>query len=116
MGAGALAEDVGNFIPDAIFDDFMPPEMFAELEHKLFAAYLQGLQAGGADFDPQQLQLQLFASAVKYVWLGPLLLSRAGDARQVSYGDELLADANQQYRARGATLLNLCNWAQRALS
>ncbi|MEM9622316.1 MAG: phosphotransferase [Pseudomonadota bacterium] len=115
MGAGALAEDIGNFIPDAIFDGFMPPENFSLLQDRLFDAYLTGLRDGGAQVDAVTLQSQLFASAVKYVWLGPLLLSRAGAQQQHSYGGAALVDANAQYRARGMTLLNLCLWAQQAL-
>ncbi len=114
FGQGAACEDVGNFIPDAIFDGFFPAEQFAELEEVLFSAYLQGLEQH-VQFDLAEAQRWLWASAVKYVWLGPLLLSRAGQDEQRAYGDVPLADANAQYRHRGITLLRLCEWAQKAL-
>lgn len=65
--------------------------------------------------DPDLTRQCLWASAVKYVWLGPLLLERAGAQVQQTYGGADLEDAHQQYRARGATLDFICDWAVLAL-
>lgn len=115
FGAGAAAEDIGNFIPDAVFDGFMPPEALPEMTERLLQAYLSGLAEGGAPLDPSRARRLLYASAAKYVWLGPLLLARAGSDQHSAYGGVDLNDATDQYRARGATLAFLCGWAERAL-
>jgi len=115
FGFGTLAEDIGNFIPDSVFDDFMSPDQLPELEKKMFTGYLDGLADAGASFDTALVRRLLHASAVKYVWLGPLLLERAGQKTQSAYGGVALDDANEQYRARGATLDFLCGWAEQAL-
>jgi len=52
---------------------------------------------------------------VKYVWLGPLLLEKAGAQVQHEYGGRELTDANLQYRNRGLALAQVCGWAQKAL-
>ena len=115
FGAGAPAEDIGNFIPDSTFDGFMPPEVLPEMTERLLQAYLSGLAEGGAPFDAHLARHLLYASAVKYVWLGPLLLARAGVCEHSAYGGVGLADASDQYRARGATLAFLCSWAEQLL-
>ncbi len=116
FGGGALAEDLGNFIPDAVFDGFMPAAKLPEMTETLFAAYMSGLAAGGLDVDAVQLRRLLWASAVKYVWLGPLLLARAAEPEQRSYGGAVLQDANTQYRERGVALNFLGGWAMQALA
>ena len=111
FGSGALAEDIGNFIPDAVFDGFIAAQHFADVEERMTLAYCRGSGAGLAD-----VRLCLRASAVKYVWLGPLLLARAGEDQQTVYGGQILKDANDQYRHRGQALLALCHWAEYAIA
>jgi hypothetical protein len=115
FGDGTIAEDVGNFIPDAIFDGFFSAEQFNELEPRLFGGYLRGLSEG-FDVATDVAQQCLWASAVKYVWLGPLLLDRASQNEHHLYGGGVLDDANAQFRHRGITLLRLCEWANKALN
>jgi hypothetical protein len=116
FGSGALAEDIGNFIPDAVFDGFVLPETLPDMTERLLQAYSRGLTEGGLVHDLSQLQAMLWASAVKYVWLGPLLLARASSAQQSAYGGAQLADPNEQYRSRGAALDFLGDWAIQALA
>ena len=108
FGTGAPAEDVGNFIPDAVFDGFVASQQLPELEEKLVAAYLKGRNE---TMDPSTL----YATAVKYVWLGPLLLARASEVEQTIYGGALVTDANAQYFHRGKALQYLCQWVDRVL-
>jgi len=115
-GEGALGEDIANFIPDAVFDGFVGPELLPKMEQVLFAAYLRGLREGGLCVDAKQIQKTFRACAVKYVWLGPLLLENAGAEIQRSYGGGQLDDANRQYRHRGLTLSYICAWAEKAVS
>ena len=85
---------------------------------RLFAAYEAALVAAWPAAGELDLVRLYHASAVKYVWLGPMLLARAGTAQQTAYGGAGLdeASAAEQYRARGAALLTLCEWAERATS
>jgi len=115
-GEGALGEDIANFIPDAVFDDFVAPEMLPQMEEELFSAYIQGLQKGGHYVDEKEVLTTFRACAVKYVWLGPLMLQKAGERIQRAYGGSQLNDANRQYRNRGLTLSYICDWAKLAVA
>ena len=115
FGYGAIGEDIGNFIPDSVFDGFMPPQALLEMEQLMLDAYVQGWREGGYRLDRARVQTNIYASAVKYVWLGPLLLQNAQLSTQHAYGGVELADANEQYRVRGEGLLRLCEWAQAAI-
>ncbi len=114
FGSGALGEDVGNFIPDAVFDGFMPASELPRAAEQMLAAYVEGLREGGLDFSEDAVRRNVYASAVKYVWLGPLLLERAQRAEHFRYGDEPLDDAGEQYAERGRALAFLCDWARQA--
>ena len=50
-GDGARGEDIGNQVPDGVFDLFWPAERMAELETAVFGAYLDGLRQAGWDGD-----------------------------------------------------------------
>lgn len=115
FGSGALGEDVGNFIPDAIFDGFVAGEDMARLETIMLEAYLAGLSEVRDIEWP--VQTTLYASAVKYVWLAPLLLERAAREEYSAYGGGTITEqqAIEQYRSRGLALMRLCEWAEQAL-
>lgn len=112
-GDGAIGEDLGNYLPDAVFDLFWPAERLAELEAVCWPAYLGGLRSRGWDGRGDQARLGLVASCVKYVWLLPLLLEGAGDAEHVAYHRS--ADASHLYRQRGTALAHLVTWCDEAL-
>lgn len=115
-GDGAVGEDISNFIPDAVFDGFVGPDTLPEMERFLFNAYLDGLDAGGLNLNPAEIVKSFHACAVKYVWLGPLLLQKAAEGIQRAYGGDELTDANKQYRNRGKALSYICKWARLALT
>lgn len=49
-GIGALGEDPGNFVPDALLDGFVPAAQAAELERAVWDGYRAGLaDAGGPE-------------------------------------------------------------------
>ena len=52
FGDGAVGEDIGNHVPDAVFDLFWPAERLHELEVACYDAYLEGLLAGGWPANP----------------------------------------------------------------
>jgi hypothetical protein len=113
-GDGAIGEDLGNHIPDAVFDLFWPAERLAELEETCFEAYLSGLHQAGWHGDERAVRLGVVAACVKYAWLLPRLLERAGDTDHQAYHQAV--DSEYLYQQRGAALMQLVRWCDEALS
>ncbi|WP_218974643.1 aminoglycoside phosphotransferase [Streptomyces sp. NP160] len=113
-GDGAVGEDVGNHVPDAVFDLFWPAERFGELEEACVTSYLAGLREGGWSGGADEVRLGVFASCVKYAWLLPLLLDRAGAEQHAAYHRP--ADAHHLYAQRGLALSHLVRWCDEALA
>jgi hypothetical protein len=112
-GDGAIGEDVGNHIPDAVFDLFWPAERIAELDDTCFDAYLSGLHDAGWHGDERDVRLGITASCVKYAWLLPRLLESATAASHQAYHET--ADSEHLYQQRGAALMHLVAWCDEAL-
>ncbi|HEX2097691.1 MAG TPA: hypothetical protein VHF46_01360 [Rubrobacteraceae bacterium] len=60
------------------------------------------------------MRLGMRASAVKYEWLGPLMVERAADVEHVGYGGSGSVDSGRLYAERAATLAFLVSWAEEA--
>ncbi|TDO47664.1 hypothetical protein EV651_124103 [Kribbella sp. VKM Ac-2571] len=114
LGDGALGEDIGNYIPDAVFDLFWPAERIPELAETCIANYLDGLQDAGWRGDPDQVRLAVMASGVKYAWLLPGLLGRASDTTHNAYHRKV--DSRYLFHQRGQALLFVAYWCAEALS
>ena len=114
VGEGALGEDVGNLVPDSVFDLFVPARHLPDLDREVFGGYLSGLREAGWEGDERLVRLGMCASAVKYEWLGPLMLQRASEGRQTIYGGQESADADLLYAERGRALAFLASWAEEA--
>ena len=112
-GDGAIGEDIGNHIPDAVFDLFWPAGRLAELETTCFDAYLRGLHEAGWHGDEREVRLGVVASCVKYAWLLPRLLERATATSHQAYHET--ADSEHLYRERGSALMHLAGWCDEAL-
>ncbi|WP_220447088.1 aminoglycoside phosphotransferase family protein [Nonomuraea deserti] len=112
-GDGALGEDVGNHVPDSVFDLFLPAARLPELDAAVYGAYLRGLRESGWRGDERLVRLAVCASAIKYDFLAPLMLARAGE-EQLDYGGSRPVDAARRYRERGAALMYLAGWADEA--
>jgi hypothetical protein len=112
-GDGATGEDLGNHLPDAVFDLFWPAERLAELEQACFAAYECGLRDEGWTGDPRLLRLGVVASAVKYAWLLPRLLASASAQEHQAYHRG--ADPGHLYQQRGLALWHLVGWCDEAI-
>ncbi|MFJ3669005.1 aminoglycoside phosphotransferase [Streptomyces sp. NPDC090106] len=112
-GDGALGEDLGNYLPDSVFDLFVPAERLPGYAADAYAAYLDGLRESGWQGDERLVRLGVCASAVKYDWLTALSLARAGE-EQRDYGDERAVSAELRYRERGSALAFLAGWAAEA--
>ena len=114
VGEGALGEDIGNLVPDSVFDLFVPARKLASLDLEVFDGYLSGLRKAGWDGDERVVRLGMCASAIKYEWLGPLMLQRASNANQLDYGGRKTVDAQRLYAERGIALAFLASWAEEA--
>jgi hypothetical protein len=114
-GDGAVGEDVGNLVPDAVFDHFITADQVPRLEQAVHEGYLQGLRAAGWRDDPRLVQLGMWSSAVKYDWLAPLTLAQVGQERQYRYGGAGEIDATFKFRERSRALLFNAQWARQAI-
>ena len=113
-GDGAVGEDLGNYLPDAVFDLFWPAERLADLEAACFPAYLAGLREAGWSGSQEQARLGVVASCVKYAWLLPRLLEQASRTEHIAY--HRAADAEHLYSQRGQALAHLVAWCDEALA
>ncbi|MFI5729342.1 aminoglycoside phosphotransferase [Kribbella sp. NPDC051587] len=113
-GDGARGEDIGNHIPDAVFDLFWPAEQHAELADTCLTGYLAGLDEAGWRGDSDVVRRAVLASGVKYAWLLPHLLGRASLETHQAYHQA--ADSRHLYHQRGQALAFVANWCGEALS
>ena len=70
-GLGAVGEDAGNLVPDAVLDHFVAAADLPALEQAVYEGYLAGLQAAGWRDDPRLVRLGMWSSSVKYDWMAP---------------------------------------------
>ncbi|CAL9409294.1 hypothetical protein SUDANB105_01615 [Streptomyces sp. enrichment culture] len=112
-GDGALGEDLGNYLPDSVFDLFVPADRLPEYATAAYEAYLHGLRETGWRGDERLVRLGVCASAVKYDWLTALMLARAGE-EQLDYGGAGTVSPELRYRERGKALAFLAGWAAEA--
>ena len=82
VGLGALGEDAGNLVPDAVLDFHVPAAEVDELFDAVAGGYLDGLRAAGWDGPARTVELALRASiAAKYAWIAPAMLRAAAEGR-----------------------------------
>ena len=69
-GIGALGEDPGNFVPDAILDGYVAAELGAELERAVWNGYRAGLADAGWAGDERAVRFAFCATPwLKFGWL-----------------------------------------------
>jgi hypothetical protein len=69
-GIGAVAEDAGNVVLDAVSDGYFPCERTADLDEAVFDGYLSGLRDVGCDLDRDLVRFAYtMAACTKYFWL-----------------------------------------------
>jgi len=112
-GDGALGEDLGNYLPDSVFDLFVPAGDLPGYAARAYDAYLHGLRSSGSRVDERLVRLGMCASVVKYDWLTAAMLARAGEVQR-DYGGERAVSAELRYRERGLALGFLAGWAAEA--
>jgi hypothetical protein len=114
VGDGALGEDIGNLVPDAVFDLLLHHDLLDELDARLTSAYLEGLREAGWTGDARVVRLGICASAVKYDWLTAFCLQHARADEHLDYGRDAAVDAGERYAARAAGLALCSRWAREA--
>lgn len=82
VGLGALGEDAGNLVPDAVLDFHVRPEDIASLYDLVRQGYLEGLRDAGWPGSDAAVDLAMRATiAAKYAWIAPAMLRAALDQR-----------------------------------
>jgi Phosphotransferase enzyme family len=75
-GIGALGEDPGNFVPDAILDGFVAVEDADDLERAVWDGYRAGLAEAGWAGDERAVRFAFAATPwLKFGWLSPAVVS-----------------------------------------
>jgi hypothetical protein len=79
-GLGALGIDVGNLVPDAVFDGFVPLEQARAVHDAVWDGYLAGIAEAGRAVDTDDLRyVFLAATALKFTWIPGTALARGDD-------------------------------------
>ena len=79
-GIGALGEDPGNFVPDAVLDGFVGAEQADHLERVVWDGYRAGLDDARWAGDERAVRFAFTATPwLKYEWLSPALAARTLD-------------------------------------
>ena len=111
-GIGPVGCDAGNLVADSCFDLLHPASLLPELDEATFTGYREGLRDAGWGGDERLVRLGMCAMAVKWTWVLPLTLERAGRRDHRVYGGD--ADAEHLYAERAAALSFLVGWAREA--
>ena len=87
VGIGAIGEDAGNLVPDAVLDFHVPPEQIDDLHHAIRDGYEVGLRDRGWSGARDTVTLAMSATiAAKYAWILPALVRAAIDDRALLNG------------------------------
>lgn len=84
MGLGAIGEDAGNLVPDAVLDFHCPPDRVGDLYAAVADGYEAGLREAGWNGGREVVRLAMSATmAAKYAWILPALLRGVGEGREL---------------------------------
>jgi hypothetical protein len=87
VGIGALGEDAGNLVPDAVLDFHVGPEDLRALYDAVADGYSAGLRDAGWTGPSTTVRLAMSATmAAKYAWIGPALARAAIEGRELLNG------------------------------
>jgi hypothetical protein len=113
-GAGAVGEDVGNLIPDAVADGLLDPALLPEIDAAVTDGYLAGLRAGGWRGEDAGIRRAIAVTgAAKYCWLAPRMLQRLEDGSGAGFYDR--RGAEQVLAGRLGVLGLVAGWGRLAL-
>ena len=87
VGIGALGEDAGNLVPDAVLDFHVGPGELGALYDAVADGYTAGLRDAGWSGSAATVRLAMAATmAAKYAWIGPAVAHAAIDGRELLNG------------------------------
>jgi hypothetical protein len=87
VGIGAIGEDAGNLVPDAVLDFHVPAARIDDLHAAVASGYAAGLRDAGWDGPAATMRLGMAATiAAKYAWILPALLRAAVEDRELVNG------------------------------
>jgi len=112
VGDGAVGEDPSNLVIDSVMDLLWPIDRLDELDQAVTEAYLDGLRDAGWRGDPRLVRLGMCAAAVKYEWLGSMVLLQASHEEHQAYGRP--AESKVLFAARGAGLRLVARYVDEA--
>jgi thiamine kinase-like enzyme len=87
VGLGAIGEDAGNLVPDAVLDFHIPADRIDDLYETVAGGYEAGLRDAGWDGPSSAVRLGMAATiAAKYAWILPAMLRAALENRELLNG------------------------------
>ena len=87
VGIGALGEDAGNLVADAVLDFHVDPMDVVSLYDRVRRGYVSGLQDAGWSGPAATVDLAMRASiAAKFAWIAPAMLRAALEKRTLLNG------------------------------
>jgi hypothetical protein len=87
VGLGAIGEDAGNLVPDAVLDFHVPPSRIDELHETVASGYAAGLRDAGWRGSIDDVRRAMASTmAAKYAWILPALLRGAAEGRELVNG------------------------------
>jgi len=82
VGAGAIGEDAGNLVPDAVLDFHVAPAHLDDLYETVAEGYASGLRDAGWHGPDTSVRLGMAATiAAKYAWIAPAMLRALSEDR-----------------------------------
>ncbi len=84
VGIGAIGEDAGNLVPDAVLDFHFDPARIDDLYETVANGYIAGLRDAGWPGAESDARLGMAATiAAKYAWIAPAILRAAAEERDL---------------------------------
>jgi hypothetical protein len=82
VGIGAIGEDAGNLVPDAVLDFHLGPAHLPDLYETVAGGYAAGLRDAGWQGPDSAVRLGMAATiAAKYAWIAPAMLRAISEDR-----------------------------------
>ncbi len=84
VGIGAIGEDAGNLVPDAVLDFSFPPEGIGDLYERIVRGYTAGLRDAGWDGPESEPRAAIATTiAAKYAWISVELERAVAEQREL---------------------------------
>ncbi len=104
-GSGAVGEDPGSLVPDAMLDHQFPPEEYEDLDRRVWEAYEAGLGEAAWPHAPELARLAACASVARYAWLPAAMVANADHSGPTGYAGAQGPDLVEVFARRRVVLL-----------